>query len=40
MRRWFVVLALLALAACAPREGATSGPTVSFGTGVAMPRGR
>jgi uncharacterized lipoprotein YmbA len=34
MRRWFAVLALALLAACAERGGAVSGPTLSIGGGV------
>lgn len=33
MRRWFPVLALIALAACGERAGSTTGPTVSIGGG-------
>jgi hypothetical protein len=34
MRRWFPVLALIALAACGDRAGSASGPTIFIGGGV------
>jgi hypothetical protein len=34
MRRWFPVLALIALAACGERAGSVSGPTLSVGGGI------
>lgn len=33
MRRWFPVLALIALTACGERAGPGSGPTLSVGGG-------